>query len=168
MSDHLNNPTPSPSILQYKGMEESAIDALEALSRQYSIISLSGRAGVGKTTMLISLGIEHFLERGNVFILSQANARVEKVAQLISGARMPDGTLPHLHFNEDFVLDQSLDALCSEAEALRSTGEKKVEQFRSLGLTNTEIHKKIHLRNPDSCSYIINTEHIKDYSENAN
>ena len=168
MSDHLNNPTPSPSILQYKGMEESAINALEALSRQYSIISLSGRAGVGKTTMLISLGIEHFLERGNVFILSQANARVEKVAQLISGARMPDGTLPHLHFNEDFVLDQSLDALCPEAEALRSTGDKKVEQFRSLGLTNTEIHKKIHLRNPDSCSYIINTEHIKDYSENAN
>ena len=166
MSDHLNNPTPSPSILQYKGMEESAIDALEALSRQYSIISLSGRAGVGKTTMLISLGIEHFLERGNVFILSQANARVEKVAQLISGARMPDGTPSNLHLNQDFVLDQSLDALCPEAEILRIDGNPKLDQFRALGLTNKEIHKKIH--NTDSCPYIKNAERIKEYVEDAN
>jgi hypothetical protein len=36
-----------------------------------------------------------------------------------------------------------------------------------LGLTNNEIHKKIHTTNPDSCPYIINTNHIRDYSENA-
>jgi hypothetical protein len=167
MSDRLNNPMLSPSILQYKGMEESAIEALENLSRRYSIVTLSGRAGVGKTTMLISLGIEHFLRHGNVFILSQANDRVRRVAQLISEARMPDGALSELHLNQDFVLDQSLDALCPMADHFRLMEDPIVNQLRALGLTNNEIHKKIHTTNPDSCPYIINTNHIRDYSENA-